>query len=249
VKKEKDKFYRKNLKNGIEMTVGLIIIGFMFLFLFSFFMKKDLEFASTAKVTKAEIIDVKYKTKEKEVTKSSYDKINVEDVSYVLIKYSVNNVEYIGILNDIDSSMYIGKNINIYYNQNNPEETVYINYLNDIPMIVIPIILIIGGFIGTINETIKIIRYIETLNGLEIEAKIVKVVEIQKLWGKEYKIECTGKDEAGNVHTFYSRNFKESYLEKEIKKLNLDTLKVRYKKYQPNKYIVLTESLEKRLSR
>lgn len=246
---KKDKFYRKNLRDGLTMTIGLIIIGFIFLFVFLYTIKKDFEFINTAQSTKAEIIDVKYRSSEKELTKIAYRRIDVEDALYVVIKYNVNNVEYIRNLRDIDSSMYIGKSINIYYNKDNPEQFVKLNYFSTIAIPAISAAIIICGVIGNIIEIKKIIRYIETLNGIEIRAKIVKVIETQKLWWKEYKIECAGKDEVGNIHHFYSRNFKEAYLENEIEKMKLDTLKVRYKKYNPNKYIVLTESLEKRLSK
>ena len=247
--KKKDKFYRRNLINGLITGIGLIIIGALFLIVFLYRTKNDFEFITTAKPTSAEIIDVKYRSSEKELTKTTYSRIDVEDALYIVIKYNVNNAQYIKNLRTIDASMYIGKNINIYYNEDNPEQFVYTNYFTTIGLISTATLITIGGIIAVITEIKKIIRYIETLNGIEISAKITKVIEMKKLWWTEYKIECEGKDEAGNVHLFYSRNFREVYIENEIKKMKLGTLKVRYKKYQPNKYIVLTESLEKRLSR
>lgn len=249
MKKKEDEFYRRNLKNGISLAIGLIIVGIIFMLVMIYKMKMELDFAKTANYTEAQIIDVKYRSAEKELTKHSYEKIDVDNAEYIIVKYYVNNIEYTGVSRDISSSMYIGKEVNIYYNQENPNQFVVINYFSYIVPIIISIILVIGGIIGTIVEAKKIIRYIETLNGVEIRAEITRVIEVNRFGRKEYKIECIGKDEEGDTHTFYSRNFTETYLENEIKKMKLNTLKVRYKKYEPTKYIVLTESLEKRLSK
>lgn len=246
--KKKDQFYRRNLIRGISLTILFVIIGLALILTITYKLKDELDFAKTAYTTKAEIVDVKYRDLIEEESKIKYQKINVDKAQYIVIKYNINNIEYTGISRDMNSSMYIGKNINIYYNEKSPEQFIIIDYSFYIPTIVISAILIVVGIIGIVIEFKKIKRYIETLNGIEIRAEIIRVIEISKPWWKEYKIECIGKDETGDTHTFYTRNFMEN-ITNEIKRMKLNTLKVRYKKYEPNKYIVLTESLEKRLSR
>ena len=62
---------------------------------------------------------------------------------------------------------------------------------------------------------------------------------------KRYMIKCVWEDERGNNYVFYSRKYNEPYFKKEFEKLNLKTLKVRFK--SSNKYIVITEKIDKKL--
>lgn len=244
--KKKDKFYRRKLKQGILWGIIFTSMSILLFGAMLYTTKKDLDFAKTAKITKGEIIDIDYWNSKDNVIKMKYEPIGDKKVNYIVIEYVVDNVTYSGISKYIDSHMYIGKSVNIYYNETNPEEFIVKNSLGF--FIILPIVCFPVGIGRIAIEIKKIIRYIETLNGVEIKADIVRVIETHKPWGNRYKIECTGKDEAGDTYTFYSRNFEEANLEQVIEKMKLNTVKVRYKKYQPKKYIVLTESLERRLS-
>lgn len=212
-KKRNDVYYRRYLRQSIGMSVGLIIVGLLFVFLIAFMSKIDIGFLKNTTKTKAEIIDVKYKS-----GIYTYGCIDVEKTKYVVIKYIVNNVDYTQKLRSFNSSMYLGKKIDIYYNTNNPAEFISGDFTFYFIGILVCIPIIITGCIGSIFEIKKIIRYIETLKGIEIKADIVRVITIPKPWGNRYKIECIGKDEAGEQRTFYSREFIEPYLEAEIKK-------------------------------
>lgn len=119
----------------------------------------------------------------------------------------------------------------------------------NIIFVVSSLFFMIFGIVASIFEIKKVIIYNQTLDGVEIDAEIVKVHTVDRSWGRLQTIECRGKDEAGNIRTFYTRNFQDKGIDKEVERLNLKTLTVRYKKNNPEKYVVLTERLEKSLNR
>ena len=244
-KKNKDKYYKIYLKRGIIVSILFFLISTAILMLTFLDCKNQIKFKETAVKTVGKIVDVKYKNP----LKATYRDIDVDEVEYIVVDYNVNNIKYTANIRHINSRMFIGKNITIYYNSENPTDVQLIDLLDNITLIALSGIFSVVGIIILIISTSKIIRYIETLNGVEIKADIIRVIEKNNFGWKRYIIECKGNDESGEERIYKTRPFNESYIEKEIEKMKSKTVIVRYKKCCPLKYIVLTEKLEKILSR
>lgn len=111
-------------------------------------------------------------------------------------------------------------------------------------------IMILVGIVVIIKSFGKIIKYNMTLNGKEVEADFIRVIERNDWSGKKsFILECKWKDINDVEYTFYSEAFHEPYFMKEFEKLNIEKLTVRFKEENKSQYIVLTEKIDKRLSK
>lgn len=235
-KKTKDKYLKNNLMHNLFMTIFIIVFAILWFCIISNMINNKTEFIKTAEKTTAIITNID--------TSMIDDKINRVD-----IKYSVNNIEYTGILKETSTDMYKGMRIDIYYNLNNPSEFIQYSFMDDILLNGFGYFVVIVGIFQLIYFIKKLYIYLYTLNGREIETEIVGLINGIYFGQKYFRIQCQWKDERGISHTFYSEKFTEIGFDKVFEKMNITTLTVRIKENNPSKYVVLTDKIHKKLDR
>lgn len=258
-KNKKDYYLKLDIKRNFSISLFVIFLGIIFVFFSERIIQDKKEFLKDGIKTQAVIVDIEYKFIS-----------DTKEIEKVYVKYNVNNKIYTGKLKEISSNMYVGKNIDIYYNPNNPQDFIQNDvFSNNLFKYAGYLILALGcyTFLKAINE---LILYISTLNARVVEAKIETVIEkghifyelankgvvfldkynlnkhdVKTVNYKTYIIKCVWEDEIGNNYVFYSKKYDEPYFKTEFEKLNLETLKVRFK--SAKKYIVLTEKIDRKL--
>ena len=233
-KNKKDYYLKNSLKNNFMK--GIFVLGFAMFWVW--FVTNRLEykqeFLKNANKTTAIITNIEYKSK-----------INDDEIESVYIKYYVNGNEYNGKLDERSNNMYVGKEIDIFYNINNPNDFIQNNKVSNVIFKYFGYLFMIVGIWQLIYSINKYLLYISTLNCSEIKAKVESIVERNWLNYISYVIKCSWIDLKGEKHIFYSKSYNEPYFENEFNKMGIEELPVRFK--NKKRYIVITEKIDKRL--
>ena len=119
-KNNKDYYLKNSLKNNFVKGIFVLAFATFQIWFVTNSLEYKQEFLKTANKTTAIITNIEYK--------SMID----DEIDNVYIKYYVDGKEYNGKLDEISSNMYTGKEIDIFYNINNPNDFIQNNKVSNV---------------------------------------------------------------------------------------------------------------------
>lgn len=177
-----------------------------------------------------------------------YDRLDNNYRYNVWISFEVNGEEQIARVNSYSSGFYEGKEIEIYYNEKNPNE-ISISSLEPLFLIFpgIGLLFAIIGGIGLLvkitkrNKEIKLRENGDIIYGTYVETEVNISYSVNGL--HPYNIICKWNDlEDGKTYTFKSKNIWKNPEEK-IEKNNITTFPIYIDLTNKKKYIIDTDCL------
>lgn len=233
MKKKKDYYLKAAIKTNFFFAILFLIMGSIFVTIITKDLKEKEEFMKHAKVVRATIVDIEYRNMDRDT------------IDTVHIRYFIEGRMYTGILKETSSNMFVGQKLNIYYDIDNPQSFIQNDEVNNNRFKYAGYGMLVIGTIILLYSINKLYLYLCTLNARVVEAKVEKIIEKNFIFYISYIIQCHWVDEAGREYTFYSKKFNDPYFAKEFEKMDINKLEVRFK--SKNKYIVITEKIDKEL--